>query len=572
MDKKTYELIAQQKNDHIIERRTCPSSGELFPIYQWDKDLLSKISPQIDGELFQLPLPVHAPRVRHMQRHAWRNLRSLYSHTSALSAKKCISIYKPGSPYKIYTTQERRSDAHDPLAYARDFDFSRSFFEQFHELQLDVPRAALLNGFDVNATYANHCYYLKDCYMAFASGYSERCYYVAQNIFECKNCVDCLDIAQCERCYECINCKDCFQCCYTSNTKNSSECYFSSDCENCSYCLGCYGLVNKKYMIYNQQVSKEIFESEKAKAIWSRTAIQEWKQKAKEFYTTCPHKATNQINCVYSSGNDLRQTKNVHMSYGCGNCEYIRYCSEMFDAKDCMDVDVRWENASRVYNTHCTGWNIDSIYCSNVIRNGDHVYYSDHCLQWAQYCFGCVWLKNQSYCIFNKQYSKQERWTQVKKIIRHMQATGERWQFFPTHMSPFPYEDTTGQDYYPLEWRKKSSIPVTSANTRTINWADLPETQDRVDEQTIETLILCEKSNRPFRITKQEQLFYKKQQIPLPHYHPDIRYDDRLSQRPSRNLYVRHCDITGKEILSVYPQEANYKVTNNESFDQQMYA
>ncbi|MBP7884916.1 hypothetical protein KAZ93_01885 [Patescibacteria group bacterium] len=35
-------------------------------------------------------------------------------------------------------------------------------------------------------------------------------------------------------------------------------------------------------------------------------------------------------------------------------------------------------------------------------------------------CFGCVGLKNHEYCIFNKQYSKEDYEVQVAKIISHM--------------------------------------------------------------------------------------------------------------------------------------------------------
>ena len=47
MQKEVYEFISKQANDPIVEWRTCRRTGEEFPIYQGDIDLLNKIYPVI---------------------------------------------------------------------------------------------------------------------------------------------------------------------------------------------------------------------------------------------------------------------------------------------------------------------------------------------------------------------------------------------------------------------------------------------------------------------------------------------------------------------------------------------
>jgi hypothetical protein len=65
-------------------------------------------------------------------------------------------------------------------------------------------------------------------------------------------------------------------------------------------------------------------------------------------------------------------------------------------------------------------------------------------------CFACVNIEGLKYAILNKQYnSKEEYEAQVTKIITHMQETGERGLFFDPSISPFPYNDTVANDYYP---------------------------------------------------------------------------------------------------------------------------
>ena len=68
-----------------------------------------------------------------------------------------------------------------------------------------------------------------------------------------------------------------------------------------------------------------------------------------------------------------------------------------------------------------------------------------HC----QDCFGCIGLKNQQYCIFNKQYTKEEYEKTVAQLIKKMQADGERGERFPKEFSPFAYNESFAYFYDP---------------------------------------------------------------------------------------------------------------------------
>ncbi|MBP7884838.1 hypothetical protein KAZ93_01455, partial [Patescibacteria group bacterium] len=76
---------------------------------------------------------------------AFRNERSLYRRTCDASGKQIISMYapkevllgdSPDKPYKVYDQKIRFSDSWDPMDYGRDFDFSKSFTENYHALSL----------------------------------------------------------------------------------------------------------------------------------------------------------------------------------------------------------------------------------------------------------------------------------------------------------------------------------------------------------------------------------------------------------------------------------------------------
>ena len=95
MDRKTYELIAQETNDPIVERRLCPWTGEEFPIYQSEIDMLKKLAPIIGGKKYDIPVPTLSPKARQIRRLLRRNENTYYSVTSSLSNKKIISLFPP---------------------------------------------------------------------------------------------------------------------------------------------------------------------------------------------------------------------------------------------------------------------------------------------------------------------------------------------------------------------------------------------------------------------------------------------------------------------------------------------
>ena len=112
----------------------------------------------------------------------------------------------------------------------------------------------------------------------------------------------------------------------------------------------------------------------------------------------------------------------------------------------------------------------------------------------------------------------------------------EWWEFFPSSLSPFGYNETVANEYYPLE--KSEAI------TQWFNWSDyeapfptvekiipadkLPDDIESIPDDILNWAIECEVSKKPFKIIKQELEFYRKHNIPLPRRHPDQRYKDRL--------------------------------------------
>jgi CxxC-x17-CxxC domain-containing protein len=188
--------------------------------------------------------------------------------------------------------------------------------------------------------------------------------------------------------------------------------------------------------------------------------------------------------------------------------------------------------------------------------------------------FGCVGLRKKQYCIFNKQYAKEEYEELVGKIKKHMDEMPytdikgrvyKYGEFFPIELSPFAYNETLAQEYFPLTdseadqkgyfWRSF----VEKNYNPTIIAPDLPDSIDDVQDSITKEVVGCahegkcnEQCTAAFRIIPDELKFYRAMKLPLPRLCPSCRSSKRLLQRTPLNVYKRECAKCGKEIETSY--------------------
>jgi hypothetical protein len=86
-------------------------------------------------------------------------------------------MYSSDKPYKIYHYEDWFNDKWDAKDYSRNFDFNKSFFEQFHKLDLIVPKMSLSNLAMENSEFVSQAGHCKNCYLIFNAGTDENCYY-----------------------------------------------------------------------------------------------------------------------------------------------------------------------------------------------------------------------------------------------------------------------------------------------------------------------------------------------------------------------------------------------------------
>ncbi|MBI4239651.1 hypothetical protein HY620_01530 [Candidatus Uhrbacteria bacterium] len=75
-----------------------------------------------------------------------------------------------------------------------------------------------------------------------------------------------------------------------------------------------------------------------------------------------------------------------------------------------------------------------------------------------------------------------------------------------------------------------------------------------------ETPMKCVKCRTEYVVMPQNAEFYSKMGVPTPRQCPICRFKQKAVWRNERTLYTRSCQLCGKNIISMYPQEALYTV------------
>lgn len=529
--------------------KVCSHCEDRFSIEDQDLVFYQKLA---------VPPPTKCPNCRFQLRLAHSNILHLYSRPSTLSQQPIISMYHAQAPFPVYSVSEWNSDIWNPLDYGREFDFSRTFFEQYHELLKVVPHPALhvLGPTMENTDYANSAAYCKNSYLAFASGYIENCLYVF-NLAGCKDIVDGLAVQNSELCYEGIDLVKCFNCSYSQDCTNCLESTFLYQCSNLTSCFGCVNLSNKEYYWFNEPLSKEEYGKRLSETdLGDRVILKQWQDKFEQHKKKFPKLAFHGSGNEDVSGDYLQNCKNALDSFGGVRVEDSRFCSRIFDGiKDAYDVYDSGEGMSVVYETtHSFGGGFNIRFSYGVVGSSD-IEYSQVIHGGAKNLFGCFGLKNASYCILNKQYSPEEYADLREKIIAHMQKTGEYGEFFAAALSPWGYNETMADLYFPrtqeqagiegFSWYagEKQTVPQTYV---------IPNNIKDVQDGILKAVLTDSDQQHNFKLIPQELEFYRKFGIPAPTESFFARNRARWNKRNPERLFATTCSKCGKSIQTSF--------------------
>ena len=533
--------------------KQCNNCQKEFTIQSRDFDFYKRI---------QVPPPTWCPDCRCTRRMVHRNERNLYRRTCDVTGKNIISIYRPDCPYTICDKEYYFSDDFDPFAYGAVYDPTKTFFEQFYAFAKKVPMASLFVQTSQNCDYNQDMSNSSNCYLCSRTHDSKNMYYTYRGN-KSSDCNDCFQVVEAsEFLYESVSSSTSSNSQFIHYCEKCSDSAFLYNCVGCVDCFMCTDLRNKQCYYKNQQYSREDYK----KIVESynlgthegqQRALAEFEDLQKQY----PRKNLTVIRSNNVSGDSIFDSKDSHNSFNIRateNCSYIwdsmRYTDSM-DAYSGASVELVYEaTATTNHSSNCH-------FCVRIYkgsRDCEYCWFLQNCVN----CFGCISLKNKEYCIFNVQYSKEEYFALLEQIKTKMIADKEYGEFFPLYISPFPYNDTVAQEYFPHDeaWAKEKGMRWGNLEeknyTPTMSANDLPNDIAGVTDDILKEVIACTDNatcahgcTKAFRIVADELAFYRRRNLPLPRKCPNCRYYRRLAYRNPSVLRDTVC-MCGGETLS----------------------
>ncbi len=475
---------------------------------------------------------------------ALRNERVLYKGVCAKCSKSTLSLYAPGNPYTIYCHDCWWSDGWDPGEYAQDYDSSRPLFDQFKELQLKVPREAVIIVNSPGCDFTNSVRDSKNCYFCFLMSFGENVYY-SMWVVSAKDCIDNRRMLDgCELVAHSINISKCYRSTYLQDCTDCNDCHFSFDLRGCTNCLFSYNLRNKSYCINNEQLSREEYER-RAKELLdgSYATLQDSLKKFEELKEKALRRYSVSIKCNDAVGGYLTECNRCTWIFDGVKDEDCRYVASILNAKNVLySYSIGTQPGEYHYGSCVLKGGMNNKFCFNLLLSA-RCALSDSLLNSSD-CIASVGLKNKQYYILNKQYTKEE----YEKIYKQIKEKGELRDFPPKEFSTFAYNETAAQEYQPLSkeqalsrgYRWQDDFQLTTGQ-ETIKSEQIPDKISDVKDEIAKEVFACIACQRNYRITPQEIGYYRILKLPIPRQCPQCRFDKRQKQLLPFRLWHRQC-------------------------------
>lgn len=538
------------------ENKICQNCKQDFTIEPDDFSFYEKI---------KVPPPTFCPECRFVRRMLWRNEWHLFRKKDFNTGEFIFSSFPEESPVRIYDRDYWYSDAWEPMDFGFNYDFSRNFFEQFKDLMYTIPLPSHSMFNIINCNFCMNANDIKGCYFVRGASWTEDSAYLVWDRAS-KQCFDSHMTNACELSYGNLNTTSCYKTFFSVDCENSTNIFLCKDCIGCNDCFGSIGLRNQSYCIFNQPYSKEEYEKKINEFnLMTETGLTEAKEKVYIHWLKYPTKYMHSRQNVNVSGDYIYESKNSLNCYrlrGGENCKFVQNILSS-PVKDSYDYSNYGDNTELVYESVVVGSGISNVkfstQCFPNLKDSAYCYYCSN----SSDLFGCVGLRNKQYCIFNKQYTKEEYFEMVEKIKKHMDEMPyvdkkgrvyKYGEFFPMELSPFTYNVTGAYDLsYVSEAKAKefgyNSYLITKNDYKiSLKNINIPDSIEDINIDVLDEVIECahkgncnQECTNAFRIIESEFTFYKRMNIPLPRLCPNCRHYERLKYRNSMYLYKRAC-------------------------------
>ncbi len=409
----------------------------------------------------------------------------------------------------------------------------KTFFEKFKALFLTIPMEALIHfPWIENSDYADIISSSKNAYLSWnVTQWNENVVYSLWVKENSKNIFNSVMVwSNSDTIHWSTGIINSFKVFYSRYIYNSSNIKFSINMMNCHDCIFCNNLENKSYCVNNKQYTKQEYKKVEYKYFKEKWLFSNRHKKINSFWAVNYWSTNVEGNFILHSYNvkngcfvyNIRNSHNVILWWYSYEEEYLYDAMFSWAKSDCYGILCCWSKSQHIYNCFWLQSSFNMYYC----------YKCSNC----SFCLWCIWLENKQFCIFNKQYTKEERFELANKIFAQMDQEWVLWEFFPASINPFYFNDTVAyliddsftKQEVEAEWylrrdeEIKVDIPVWTEAIKTTEldqyqWFD-SEWNRTIDPSILKKVIIDEKWNF-YRIVKIEYDFLVKHWLPLPEIH-----------------------------------------------------
>lgn len=478
-------------------------------------------------------------------------------HEHPETGKQIIAPIHPATGFSVIPDNEWHEK--DFSEVSKEIDLNESVFSQINSLQKQIPlRAwrnvqepensiALASGGDRNSYFVLACESEDSLYSIFSSRLSQ-----SSEVINSDNTTASFSVTNSKNVSNSNFVRDC------ADIVSSSFTFLSSDLE---YCFGATGQRHKKYIFFNEQLTKEEYESRMAEIDLScADTLKEYfmrfhKMLSEEIVWPANLNARVQ-NCT---GEYLYDCERLTNCYGCAkNCSNLFYTAHAIEAKDCAFTSGAIYSENTYYS--------NSIIKSSDIKMSFGIHFSsalEYCIDCSncENCFGCVGLNRKKFHIFNKEYTEEEYWKKVDELKCAMLDSGEYGEFFSLNMSPYFFGQSGSVLYYGsgLDLAKKLGAPdydptdngaigdlMNESEMNTLS--DIPSCSDELGDDWAGAVIYDDVFKRRYAMIQPEIQFYRKKGIAPPRGH-FINRIIKLHHQTNLGVFEnRACEKCEKEV------------------------
>ena len=530
--------------------RECAISKKTWNLTQEELDIYRE---------FNVPPIDLSPLTRMKIVTSWVIGKEIWWNRHAETGEPVLSYIHPDCLVKVLPDKEWHTrDFSDENA---DWDPSRPFIPQVVDLLRKIPMPALRQFIPPKNSVGAVTLGIEDSYMVLAgSGKLGNYIYISMEFDNCCDIVYCRHVSNSHMLLRSVRMHDCT---YAFESQDCLKSAFLFDCRNCEDCFFATNQRNKKYIFFNEQLTKEEYERRMREInLGKYSVLEEYKKKFVDFvlengiWPENFNTASDECSGEYLM--DCVRSKESYWISKCTDCYYFWWNKGA--GERAVFVSGATE-PNRLF--YCAG----SPYSSNVkfsaiIDRSSDIEYCYGCTN-VEFCFGCVGLKNKKYCILNKQYTEEEYWKKVDEIKSKMLDGGEYGQFFPVEASPVGYVFSqsmflVGTSEEELEALKaprldpKSSDKISqqrSSGIVPLHISEIPDDIADVDpSKFVNKPILDENLGRNFSIIQTEYNQYKERGLPLPRRHFTSRIDELIGFANKPYLVDTACRKCNKSI------------------------